>query len=836
MADSDGTRNTSPRRGFRAAMREAAARRYAGSPQSSVGWADMQRHAVALAPLFKQLQRANELGPAGEVAAAQEIIERVAAHPLASLSSVRANLAMSRCIVSGAQGDFAAAEEHALVMVGLHKQGENLSAISESLEMLAKVQHIRGRNAEAYNTLTEALAVGGDLMYKLSRVRAEILLMTIAFEAGDRERVVEHAVRARKLAKKWRCHAQHGAACDTMAYGAMEDGRLDDAAAWVAEADKAFQHASCPLPVQLRHLIIASTLARLQGRTRDAMFLYTRMMQGVSELRTGWGWRDAQAYFVDLYSENEVAAYLTAHELHLDQDELAPDAFARLLDLGNRTSLRKMLRGELGLEEPADLGEAALSDVVGLLGAIKGSEDLITGGGPPGAQRGVQQDVPVTTARDAQQQAAAAYDRLETLVSLQFRRALATETDVTTADAREWAVQWGTHVLQIRLLTDGENTHVAGLWTAPDGTRRPFMHSVDARQAGLLGDITGIGSVLEGADAGATEVVPAPDPDAGTESVRADAPNWRQTARFRHLVVSGAAVWAEVTALLLPEELTALLRGTSPQGDVPKLLLVPDSYLWRVPWAALRVESRHPEGHLVDRAVLAMLPSLSLLPGLPAPRAAGAPPQGPGSAEAKAVAFLAGVHPDGLALERRALGAAYGTGVSFADRPADLLTALAPHGVPPSMVVASVHGNNRPGLAHALHLDRTTWLSAARMLTLRFPLVLMINACLSAELDERRGTDPLGIPTVALCRGAETVIGGIYPLPDGPSRDPGRSDHPTAGILAILYRLLAEGMAPSSALRAAQRQWRREQGRPVPALLWAGLVSMTTRFDDPPQV
>ncbi|MFC8730619.1 CHAT domain-containing protein [Streptomyces bacillaris] len=296
---------------------------------------------------------------------------------------------------------------------------------------------------------------------------------------------------------------------------------------------------------------------------------------------------------------------------------------------------------------------------------------------------------------------------------------------------------------------------------------------------------------------------------------------------------SGSAVWAEVAALLLPEGLAALLQGTSPQGDVPKLLLVPDSYLWRVPWAALRVEPGHPEGHLADRSVLTMLPSLSLLADFPDPEVGGSSPQPPRAPEGRTVAYLSGVHPDGLALERQALGAAYGADVSFADRLADLLTALAPDRVPPSMVVASVHGNNRPGLAHALHLDRTTWLSAARMLTLRFPPVLMINACLSAELDERRGTDPLGIPTVALCRGAETVIGGIYPLPDGPSRVPGRGDHPTARILTILYRLLAEGMAPSSALRAAQRQWRREQG-PVPVLLWAGLVSMTTRFDDSP--
>ncbi|MEU8845294.1 CHAT domain-containing protein [Streptomyces sp. NPDC048564] len=111
------------------------------------------------------------------------------------------------------------------------------------------------------------------------------------------------------------------------------------------------------------------------------------------------------------------------------------------------------------------------------------------------------------------------------------------------------------------------------------------------------------------------------------------------------------------------------------------------------------------------------------------------------------------------------------------------------------------------------------------------PRTLLINACLSAELDERRGTDPLGIPTVALCRGAETVIGGIFPLPDGRAKNP-RYSHPTARILAILYRLLATGVPPSTALRSAQRQYRAEVG-PVPPRLWAGLVSITTTFEDP---
>jgi hypothetical protein len=50
--------------------------------------------------------------------------------------------------------------------------------------------------------------------------------------------------------------------------------------------------------------------------------------------------------------------------------------------------------------------------------------------------------------------------------------------------------------------------------------------------------------------------------------------------------------------------------------------------------------------------------------------------------------------------------------------------------------------------------------------------------------------------------------------------------------LAILYQLLADGVPASSALRVAQRRWRGERGW-TPPYLWAGLVGITTRFDDP---
>jgi len=190
--------------------------------------------------------------------------------------------------------------------------------------------------------------------------------------------------------------------------------------------------------------------------------------------------------------------------------------------------------------------------------------------------------------------------------------------------------------------------------------------------------------------------------------------------------------------------------------------------------------------------------------------------------------YLHGVDHDGLAIERDALTAAFGGATYHVQTPEQLVRVLDPATEPAQMLVTSVHGNGRPGLAHSLQLAPGRALSAARMLTLRFPPTVVISACLSAEIDERRGTAPIGIPTVALCRGANTVIGGIFPLPDGPSRRPQYS-HATATLLELFYPLLAQCVPAPAALRLAQREWRRERSDPPP-LLWAGLVAITTQL------
>lgn len=774
----------------------------------------------ASAARYGEVNRADALAVAGDIAAAVEILDTVAASPaIRRAPLLAAGYRLVRGAIAEAQGDLQRAEDEMTGAVEIFESRWDRSAHSEALEKLGKIQVLRGRNSEAYRTFTRALQVGGGRMYRLSRVRTELYLTNIAWDTGDKEAAVGHAMATRDLARRWDCHAQHGMACDVLAFAAVDGERLDEASAWVAEAGQAFERGAASSPVRLRHEMALALVADARGDQRGALEHYVRMMTYVAELRAGWGWRHAQAHFVDLYSVHEAAAFRIADHLHQRGDRDAVTGIAALLDLGSRTALRRMLRGEILDEEPADLGGTELQDIVQVLGGIAAREGAILGDAVAPTSVPVLTTGPGAGAADP----VSPYERLETLVSLRFRHSMEPSADACTQDVRPSAVRWDTHVLQMRILSDGESVQLAGLWTTPQGRREPYLHEVTAAQAKLLEDVTGNPGALTGAGQAT-----APPPAAGTpapqlpEGVRADAPRWETTPRYLHLISHRTTAWAELAEILLPADLLTLLRGVDPDGVVPKLLLVPDQFLWRLPWAALQVVPGDPDGYLVDRVVPATLPSLSLLGETDEPA-----PHGP----RRAVAYLAGVNPGGIEIERRALAEAYGSDLTATDEPAAFLSAFAADGPRPAVAMATVHGNDRPGLAHALSLARGVALSAAQMLTLRFPPILMINACLSAELDRRRGTDPLGIPTVALCRGARTVIGGIFPLPDGEAGNPAWS-HSTAAVLALLYPLIAGGVAPSSALRAAQRQWRRERGW-TPPLLWAGLVSITTRLDDP---
>lgn len=172
----------------------------------------------------------------------------------------------------------------------------------------------------------------------------------------------------------------------------------------------------------------------MTGDHRTALIHYLELMAGVAELRAGWGWRDAQAYFVDNHNQPEAAAFRVAHQL---QDL---DALAELLDLSSRTALRRILRGGV---QPDDLDGAGMQEIVDVLGSIAARENAEDGASAA--------------------ELMPAYERLEALVSLRFRLTMQSASAASTHDVRPWAVQWDAHVLQLRVLADGETVHVAGL-------------------------------------------------------------------------------------------------------------------------------------------------------------------------------------------------------------------------------------------------------------------------------------------------------------------------------------------------------------------------------------
>jgi CHAT domain-containing protein len=269
--------------------------------------------------------------------------------------------------------------------------------------------------------------------------------------------------------------------------------------------------------------------------------------------------------------------------------------------------------------------------------------------------------------------------------------------------------------------------------------------------------------------------------------------------------------WTTLTSSVLPSRLIDLLRAVpsnAPDEDIPLVLFSTDSLLWTVPWTALLLDDKGTR--LGDRAAVALVPSCSLLGQEDLER--------PVTAVAS---YLCGVDSSGLVLERHSLNDAWPGGVREIATSEELVRSLT-DGDEYSVLTMSVHGDNRPGLAHSLILDpaRAKRLSAGRMMTMRFPQTVVVGACFSGELDRRVGTDPTGIPAVMLCRGASTVIGGTFPLPDGPG-----DGHATARILSGLYRELGAGAGAPWALRRAQQRWRAEEdSSPV---TWAGLTAIS---------
>lgn len=245
--------------------------------------------------------------------------------------------------------------------------------------------------------------------------------------------------------------------------------------------------------------------------------------------------------------------------------------------------------------------------------------------------------------------------------------------------------------------------------------------------------------------------------------------------------------WDDLTTLaaqLLPDEVRARLHADH------RLLIIPAGPLHLLPWAALRIDGNW----LIERAVVQLLPSLTLAPELLKPRAPAKQALAIGcssfrgrAAELPAVAgelaIVAAAWPGPC--ERRFEQEATRAALLEARHDELALLHLASH----AQLLAS-----RALAAHVKLWDGNLLLSEITGMRLGGALVVL-SACDGAAADVLPGEEVLSLAWAFLAGGACSVVASLWPLSD-PLAPP---------IIAALYAQLAAGHDPALALAQAQR-------------------------------
>ena len=229
---------------------------------------------------------------------------------------------------------------------------------------------------------------------------------------------------------------------------------------------------------------------------------------------------------------------------------------------------------------------------------------------------------------------------------------------------------------------------------------------------------------------------------------------------------------------LVPDVLVNWIT-THDSADPAQLLIVPTGPLWLTPWAALPIGQGESYSPLCHFSSVSIIPSLRTLP-----------PAAAGSGSSSVLGFrdpdLAGVTEEAKALER------LWNSQPFYTNPDTWRSEL---NDTYRLAYVGCHGDSSPGLAHRLYLSASgeTVINAAALLAHTVPQLLHIGACTSGRIDIE-GHEPIGIPTVAMTRGATDVLAPTSRIPDMPS----------AKFASQLHELLASGLHPAIALREAQ--------------------------------
>ena len=254
---------------------------------------------------------------------------------------------------------------------------------------------------------------------------------------------------------------------------------------------------------------------------------------------------------------------------------------------------------------------------------------------------------------------------------------------------------------------------------------------------------------------------------------------------------------------LLPEGLRAALSS----GDGHRLIIIPVSGLWLVPWSAIPVSGRRVLGEV---AAYAICPSLTVQRQLAA-RGEPGPATVPQQADLWRSPFVVHHALTGFQQDRA-------WQVTALRSPDEARQRLRSGG---HAMVVTGHGRPAPGLGHYLELDQGEWLLPTDMIGARPPQRLAVISCWGGAIPGRGPTDPLSLGTLALAAGSSEILATVGELAD-------------SGPAALYVEKILAGMAAGpvpAALQAATR-WILEDAGVRSELIhhWAPLVPIGTLY------
>ncbi|WP_159395068.1 CHAT domain-containing protein [Streptomyces sp. 2323.1] len=681
---------------------------------------------------------------------------------------------------SGDLANLAQARERVQRALELAEAAGDLFEQAHDRVMLGEIARVQGDPAVFEDHVQRALGLAEAANHRVGQGNAHHLLAQLYYERGEVRQAREHLEQALVLAESAGDTPEQSKA--HLMLGDLARLRHEYLAA-CDHARKALElagEAGDDIGAAKAHVVLSNALVALSPRELQA---------GLEHLMAAIRLRERVRLRVGSAPDR---ARILAQSEDWDQVALSRAASLRdgwagleLAEIGRGEALAELLHSHDSHRDAPELVQALLTELEEahsrkgvLLNARPLSDERFVDPGLLRARQKAQGELDERIAR--------LHRELATAVGSAFQRVFTAEP--VAVDSLRARLHGNVHALLLRLFPHEQKPDsrlLYSVWVPPDSTKSPVVEEtvLTAEQVNWLTDLTS----------------PKDAHLAGWRLLEDTEHPWRRELGER-LLPAG-----------LRTHLTTLSRNT--EEVPPTLLIVPSGELWGLPFATLEVGRRN----LLDFAALALLPALRMLPDT-------APvnqQQKDGGKEAQALSYI--TRPSA---ELDQLARDYANRLDEETDPERLVAKLR-SGDRYQLGVLSVHGDSELGLAHSIELQRDPphKLSAARLLGLNLPPHLVIGACWSNRISSGPGEEPIGLPTVALTRGATALTTGLYPVPD----------KATGTILSAYYRELAAGLPPVHALRNAQRSYiasAQHNGSdwelgPTPGY-WAGLTILTT--------